>query len=139
VSPSWTEVSQQGAGRSWGFVSGQDLFEQLGRGRGSYGVGSDEGVRVALADQLQVDVVAAPCPCAHGVELLPRFVAGDQAVHGVGGDPLGGMNRGGVAEFDPIPYVAGRELDGAAGTATLHQQPAVSMSSEDGPAVAVFT
>jgi hypothetical protein len=40
------------------------------------------------------------------------------------------MNRGGVAEFNPIAYVAGRESDRAAGTAMLHQQPAVSMSSE---------
>ena len=65
-------------------------------------------------------------------------MAGDQAVHGVGGDPLGGMNRGGVARFYPIAYVAGRELDGAAGMATLHQQPAISISSEDDPAVAVL-
>jgi hypothetical protein len=49
-------LSQQGGGGSWGVVSGKDLFEQLGRGGGSYRVGPDEGVRVAVADQLQVDV-----------------------------------------------------------------------------------
>ena len=43
-------VSQQGAGRSWGVVSGQDLFNQLGRGGGQYRVGPDEGVRVPVAD-----------------------------------------------------------------------------------------
>ena len=130
--------SQYGAGGSWGVVSGQDVFEQLGRGGGAYRVGPDEGVRVAVADQLQVDVVAEPSAGAHGVQLLPRLVAGDQAVHGVGGDPLGGVNRGGVAQFHGIAYVAGGQLDGAATPDVLYPQPAVSMSGEDGPAVAVF-
>ena len=131
-------LSQQGACRSWGVVSGQDVFEQLGRGGGAYRVGPDEGVRVAVADQLQVDVVAEPSPGAHGVQLLPRLGTGDQAVHGVGGDPLGGVNRGGVAEFNGVAYVAGGQVDGAAAPAVLYPQPAVPISSEDGPPVAVL-
>jgi hypothetical protein len=42
---------------------------------------------------LQVDVVGRPSPGEHRVQLLPRLVAGDQAMHGVGGNPLGGVNR----------------------------------------------
>jgi hypothetical protein len=60
--------SQQGADRSWGVVSGKDVFEQLGRGRGPYRVGPDEGVRVAVPDQLQVDVVVQASP-----QRLPRL------------------------------------------------------------------
>jgi len=48
------------------------------------------------------------------------------------------MNRGGVAQFHEIAYVAGGQVDGATGTAVLHPQPPVSMSAEDGPPVAVL-
>jgi hypothetical protein len=51
---------------------------------------------------------------------------------------LGGVNGGGVAEFHGMAYVAGWQLDGAPGTAMLHLQPAVTMSGEDSPAVAVL-
>ena len=72
--------------------------EGLGRGAGCDGVGSDEGVRVAVADDLQVEVIRDPAAGEHRVQLLPGFLSGDQAVHGVGGDALGGVNGGGVAE-----------------------------------------
>ena len=92
-------------------------------------VGPDEGVRVAVADELQVDVIAQPSAGAHGVQLLPRLGTGNQAVHGVGGDPLSGVNRGGIAEFHGIAYVAGGQLDAAAAPAVLNPQPAVPISS----------
>src|SRR5512132_4535748 len=68
-------LPQQRAGGFWGVISGKDVFEQLGRGEGPYRVRQDEGVQVAVPDQLQVDVVAEPSPGAHGVQLLPRLVA----------------------------------------------------------------
>jgi hypothetical protein len=42
-------VSQQGAGRSWTAVSGQDLFEKLCRGGRQYRVGPDEGGGVSFS------------------------------------------------------------------------------------------
>ena len=80
-----------------GVVAGQDLFEQFGRGARDDAVGSDEAVRVAVADHLQVQVIRGSSAGEHGVQLLPGFLAGQQAVHGVGGDALGSVNGGGVA------------------------------------------
>ena len=53
---------------------------------------------VAVADDLEVEVVGVPAAGEHGVQLLPGLLPGQQAVHGVGGDALGGMDGGGVAE-----------------------------------------
>ena len=89
-------------------------------------VGPDEGVRVAVADELQVDVIAQPSPGAHGVQLLPRLGTGQQAVHGVGGDPLCGVNRGGITESHGSSYVAGRQVDGAALRRCLTRVPSQS-------------
>ena len=55
-------------------------------------------MRVAVADDLQVRWLATG-PGEHGVQLLPGLGAGDQPVHGVGGDPLRGVHGGGVAEL----------------------------------------
>ena len=78
------------------------------------GFGPDQAVRVTVADDLQVNVVRDPAPGQHGVQLLPGFLAGDQAVHGVGGDPLRGVHGGGVAQLDRLGDIAGRQIDGAA-------------------------
>ena len=59
---------------------------------------SNDAVRVAVADDLQVKVVGVPAAGEHGVQLLPGLMPGQQAVHGVGGDALGRMDGGGVAE-----------------------------------------
>ena len=53
---------------------------------------------VAVADDLEVEVVGVPAAGEHGVQLLPGFLPGQQAVHGVGGDALGGVDGGGVTE-----------------------------------------
>ena len=45
--------------------------EHLGRGAGCDRVGSDEGVRVAVADDLEVEVVGGPAAGEHRVQLLP--------------------------------------------------------------------
>ena len=55
-------------------------------------------MRVAVADDLEVEVVGVPAAGEHGVQLLPGLLPGHQAVHGVGGDALGGVDGGGVAE-----------------------------------------
>ena len=83
------------------------MFEQFGRGAGGDGVGSDDGVWVAVADDLQVEVVGRPSAGEHGVQLLTGFLTGDQAVHGVGGDALGGVGGGRVSQLDRLAYVIG--------------------------------
>ena len=55
-------------------------------------------MRVAVADHLKVEVVGGPSAGEHGVQLLPGFLPGSQTVHRVGGDALGGVDGGGVAE-----------------------------------------
>ena len=79
------------------------------------GVGSDEAVRVAVADDLQVEVVGVPAAGEHRVQLLPGFLPGQQAVHGVGGDALGGVDRGGIAETGRLADIVGGQPDGPAG------------------------
>ena len=108
---SWVaEFSQQCGGGGRGVVAGEDLLQDLGRRAGCDGFGSDEGVRVAVADDLKVEVVGGPSAGEHGVQLLAGLLPGEQAVHGVGGDALGGVDGGGVAETG---RVRGRSRRGA--------------------------
>ena len=53
---------------------------------------------IAVADDLEVEVVGVPAAGEHGVQLWSRFLPGHQAVHRVGGDALGAVDGGGVAE-----------------------------------------
>ena len=53
---------------------------------------------VAVADDLEVEVVGVPAAGEHGVQLLSGLQPGQQAVHGVGGDALGAVDGGGVTE-----------------------------------------
>jgi hypothetical protein len=48
------EAAEECGGRGRCVVASEDLFEQFGRGAGGEGFGSDEGVRVAVADDRQV-------------------------------------------------------------------------------------
>ena len=93
-------------------VAGEDLLQDLGRRARCDGLGSDDGVRVAVADDLQVEVVGGPAAGEHGVQLLPGFLPGSEAVHGVGGDALGGMDGGGVAETGRLADIVGGQPDG---------------------------
>jgi hypothetical protein len=63
------QLPQHGAGGDRRFVAGEDLLQRLGRCAGRDGVGSDEGVGVAVADDLKVEVVAMPAAGEHGVQL----------------------------------------------------------------------
>ena len=65
------ELAQQGAGGDGPFIAGEDLLQCLGRCARCDGVGSDDGVGVAVADDLEVEVVGVPAAGEHGVQLLP--------------------------------------------------------------------
>jgi hypothetical protein len=60
-----------------GLVTRENLLQSLGWRAGCEGVGSDEGVRVAVADHLQVEVIRGSSAGEHGVQLLPGFLSGD--------------------------------------------------------------
>ena len=51
------ELGGGGCGR---VVAGQDLLQNLGGGAGGDSFGSDDGVWVAVADDLEVEVVGRP-------------------------------------------------------------------------------
>ena len=82
-------------------------------------------MRVAVADDLEVEVVGVPAAGEHRVQLLPGLLPGDQAVHGVGGDALGGVDGGGVAESGRGADVVGGQPDGAVAAGVPHGQVAV--------------
>jgi hypothetical protein len=65
-----TELAEQRGGGGRGVVAGENLLEQLARGAGCDGLGSDDGVRVAVADDLEVEVVGVPAAGEDGVQLL---------------------------------------------------------------------
>jgi hypothetical protein len=65
----------------------------------------DDGVRVTVADDLQVEVVGGPSAGEHGVQLLPGLLPGGQAVHRVGGDALGGVNRCRITKLNRLADV----------------------------------
>ena len=127
------------AGRgSRGGVAGQHLFEDVGRGQRSDQRRVDDRVRVAVPDHLEVDVVAALASGEHRVELLAGLGAGGQAVHGVGGDALGGVHGAGVAELGGGLDVLAGEADGAAVLGVLDGEVAAVVEGQDVPPVAVL-
>jgi hypothetical protein len=68
-------------------------------------------VGVAVADDLELEVVGVPAAGERGVQLLAGLVPGREAVHGVGGDALGGMDGGGVAETGRGAHIVNRQPD----------------------------
>jgi hypothetical protein len=56
---------------------------------------------------------------------------------GVGGDALGGVDGGGVAEFDRLSHIHTGKGDGSAGAAVDGADPAVGGEARDGPPVTV--
>jgi hypothetical protein len=56
-------------------------------------------MRIAVADDLQVKVVGGPTAGEHCVQLLSGLLPGREAVNGVSGDALGGMDGGGIARL----------------------------------------
>ena len=121
-----------------GVVAGEDALEEVGGGRGVDVVGADDPVGVAVADDLEVEVVGGSAAGEHRVELLAALGAGGQSVHGVGGDALGAVDGGGVPELGGRCDVVRREGDPSAGAGVLHRQAPVGCDVVDGPAVAVL-
>ena len=56
-------------------------------------------------------MVGGPATGQHGVQLLPGFQPCDQAVHRVGGDALGGVDGGGIAETGRDADIVGGQSD----------------------------
>src|SRR4029450_10961905 len=102
------------------------------------GVGSDEGVGLAVADDLEVEVVGVPAAGEHGVQLLSGLLPGQQAVHGVGGDALGRMDGGGIAKPGRRLNVVGGESDGQLAAVVPDGEVTAPADAGDGPPVPVF-
>ncbi len=93
---------------------------------------------VAVADDLEVEVVGVPAAGEHGVQLLPGFLPGQQAVHGVGGDALGGMDGGGVAETGRGAHIVDGQPDGELAAVVPDREVTAPADAGDGPPVAVL-
>ena len=128
---------QRGRGK-WGGVASQDLLEQLGSGADVDVVGSQDCVWVSVADYRKVEVVGGAAAGQHGVELLPRLMAGGEAVHGVDGEALSAVHCGGIAELGGTADVVSWQGHPAAVLCMLHLQSAGAGDIQDGPAVTVF-
>ena len=101
-------------------------------------LGSQDCVRVSVADDRQVEVVGGAAAGQHGVELLPRLMAGSEAVHGVDGDALSAVHCGGVAELGGTADVVSGQGHRAAVLCVPHLQSAVLGDVQDCPSVAVL-
>ncbi len=115
-------VAEQGGGRGGGFVAAEDVFQDVGGGERVDTFGADEGVVVAVADDLQPHVIRRAAAGHHGVELLPGFLPGGHAVHGVDRHPLGAVHGGGVAEFDTGGHVVVGQGDQPSGACVFDLQ-----------------
>ena len=62
----------------------------------------------------------------------------DEAVHGVGGDALGGMDGGGIAETGRGAHIVSGEPDGELAAVVPDGEVTVPADAGDGPAVAVL-
>ena len=76
-------------------------------GRGQQGVAGDDAVRVAVAGGGEIEMVGVAAAGQRHIEQLAGFLAGRDGVTGVGGDALGAVHGGGVAELDMPGHVAG--------------------------------
>jgi hypothetical protein len=98
----------------------------------------DEGVGVAVADHLEVEVVGVPAAGEHCVQLPPGLLPGQQAVHGVGGDALRSMDGGGIAETGRLMYVIAGQPDGQVAAVESDREVTLFGDVGDGPPVAVL-
>jgi hypothetical protein len=101
-------------------------------------VGSDDVVLVAVADDLEIQVVAEAPAGGRRVGQLPWFRPGEQGVAGVCGDPLGGVNGARVPELDRGGDVGRRQVDDAPVSGVLHGDRSIVSDCGDVPPVAVL-
>ena len=94
---------------------------------------------VAVADDLEVEVVGVPAAGEHRVQLLPGLLPRCEAVRRVGGDALGRMDGGGIAETGRLADIVGGESDRAVAAGVPDGQVALFADMGDRPAVAVLT
>ena len=132
------EFAHHGAGRDGRFIAGNDLLQRLSRRAGCDDFGPDDAVRVAVADDLEVEVVGVPAAGEHGVQLLPGFLPGQEAVHCVGGDALGGMDGGGIAETGRGAHIVNGQPDGQLAAVVPDCEVTAPADAGDGPPVAVL-
>jgi hypothetical protein len=95
-------------------------------------------VGVAVADDLEVEVVGLPAAGEHGVQQLPGLLPREKAVHGVGGDALGGMDGAGVAETGRGAHIVNGQLNGQLAAGMPHSQVTLFGDVGDDPPVAVL-
>ena len=131
-------VAQESGGGGGGVVAGEDAFQEVGGGGRVDVLGADDVVRVAVADDGDVDVVGDGAAGEHRVELLAGLGPGGQGVRGVDGDALGAVHGAGVAELGGGGDVGGGEGDVPVGAGVLGDQGPVRAGVQDGPAVAVL-
>ena len=95
-------------------------------------------MRVAVAGDVEVEVVGELATRQRDVEQVAVFVTGEDDVAGAGGDALGAVDGGGVPELDGLGDVVGGQGDGLAELVVDHAQGAVGVDLLDVPAVAVL-
>ena len=93
---------------------------------------------VAVADDLEVEVVGVPAAGEHGVQLLPGLLPGQEAVHGVGGDALGRMDGAGIAETGRGAHIVNGQPDGQLAAVVPDGEVTAPADAGDGPPVAVL-
>ncbi len=132
------QVPDRAGGRDLRAVAGQDPGQDVHRGRRQQRLPGDHGVRVAVAGDDQVQVVGTPAAGQRDVQQLTVFGAGGHGVGDVGGDALGAVHGGRVAEADVLADVGRRQMHGPAGAQVDHVQAAVGPDRDHLPAVAVL-
>ena len=125
----------RGGGR---LVVGDDAFEEVGRGERVDVLGPDDVVRVAVVDDLQVQVVGGLAAGERGVGDLAGLLAGEQGVAGIGRHALDGVDGRGVSERDEGAHVVGGQAHRPSVGRVLHGQFAAGVHGGDLPAVAVL-
>ncbi|MFZ1117830.1 MAG: hypothetical protein WAN44_18605, partial [Propionibacteriaceae bacterium] len=93
---------------------------------------------VAVADDLEVEVVGVPAAGEHGVQLLSGFLPRDLTVHGVGGDALGGMDGAGVAETGRGAHIINGQPDRVVAVVVPDREVTAPANAGDGPPAAVL-
>ena len=107
-------LAQRGGRGDRRAVAAQHLGDPVERGRRDQCLGPDQVVRVAVAGDVEIKVVGELAAGERDVEQVAVFVAGEHDVAGAGGDALGAVDGGGVAELDRLGDVVGGQGDGLA-------------------------
>src|SRR5215217_4702315 len=115
-------------------AAGQDPLQQAGGG-GFTKIGPGDAVGVAVTAYGYVNMVGGPSAADRCIELFACHQLVDETVGGVGGDALGGVDGGGVAELDRLPHVMTGQGHGLPCAAMNCPYAAVGVEGGDGPAV----